>query len=311
MKAGISGAAYTLERQIAGGMDAVVQDVIRRALADAAIQLADVDMVITVASDALDGMMVPVRSDMAGGIGKSYLNIPSSAGHALMAAASSIEAGNSETVLLVGWGAASKLAEFDSRTNQFDPFYLRPLGASVATLQAMQEQSLIDQGLISREDVESHASRMSEIIWGKSEPAAFCDGAAAIILQRSAAGLIFDHVGFASRAQIPLDGNLDPAIWVEEVTKKLEDPGFIEICGQSPSLELRALAAIPGAKRTNAHGGSSQGWFGPASPLRNLAALNAAVGEGGPQSGLLIDLAGPLGQHVTAIQFRAGESHAA
>lgn len=305
-----------MERRIDGGMDAVVQDVIRRALTEAALGVAEVDLVITVASDTLDGMMVPVRSDMAGALGKSYLNVPSSAGHALMAAVASIQAGDAQTVLLVGWGAASKLAEFDSRSSQLDPFYLRPLGASVATLQAMQQQSLIDQGLLTNREIEAHAARMSEIVWGEAAPSGFCDGTAAIVLRRAGegdAGLIAGSIGVSSRSQLPLDGNLDPKVWVDEATAEFETDGlaFTEVCGQGASVELRALAAVPGIKLANAHGGSSQGWFGPASPLRNIAALHAAAEEGGPQNGLLIDLAGPLGQHVTAIQFSAGESHAA
>lgn len=320
MRAGISGAASILERQIAGGMDAVVQHVIRRALADAGVALAEVDMVVTVASDTLDGMMVPVRSDMAGALGKAYLNVPSSTGHALMAATVAIEAGEANTVLLVGWGAASKLAECDSRTNQLDPFWLRPLGVSISSLQAMQRHSLIDRGLLTDEAIEAHAFRMGGIIWGTSQPGSFCDGAAAIVLRRveeDSAGYVVGRTGTASRSQIPLDGNIDPKLWVDEAMARIgaerAEFSFVEVCGQTPPAELRALAAFPGIEpeTANAHGGCSKAWFGPAAPLRNLAALHAASKQVGTQRGVLIDLAGPFGQHVTAIELRAGGSHEA
>ncbi len=318
----VAGAASRIEGQFASGVERPIRDVVREALADAGISLSDVDYVVTVASDALDGMMVPVRAELAGALGKSYLNVPSSAGHALAAAATVIEAGDAETVLVVGWGAASKLAGDDGRSNQFDPFYMRPAGATPETLAAVQRQVLVAAGLLSVSEVEAHAARMAAASWpgGAGASHAFCDGAVAIVLTGSkppARGLsIVDHAT-ASRSHAPLDATFDPAVWTSEALGSFvrggasSQDGFVEVSGTTPCAELRAISAVLGSESvvgagdSNRTGGGAAAWFGPATGLRAFAELFRmhSATDRGEAHGVFVDLAGPLGQLVTALRI--------
>lgn len=324
MKAGIAGAACRVERQFSSGIEPLVREAVCTALDKAAISLADIDMVVTVASDTLDGMMVPIRAELAGALGKNYLNVPSSAGHALAAAAAAIEAGDAATALVVGWGAASKLAVEDGRSNQLDPFYLRPLGASPKVLGALQKQTLIAGGLTSEDDLEAFRTRMAGIVWNSENPACgFCDGVAAIVLRRFSdqeVGVIVADYAMASRSHTPLDGSLDPSEWVNEAIsgfsaaqpKDTAPRGFIEVSGSNICAEMRGIVASVeaglvdcAAAAANDTGGGASAWFGPATGLRTLVKLYedrlADGASGGADSGLFVDLAGPLGQHVTCV----------
>lgn len=327
MKAAIAGAASRVGRQFESGIERPVRETVREALDAATLSLGDVDLVVTVASDALDGMMVPIRAELAGALGKSYLNVPSAAGHALAAAVAAIEAGDAANVLVVGWGAASRLAAEDGRSNQFDPFYMRPAGATPASLAALQRQVLVAAGRVSDAQIADFGSRMTDAVWGGgagAEPQAMqvCDGAAAIALRRApeaGAGMLIAGHATASRSHAPLDASFDPADWVGEAVSSLSATcsgnasgrGFIETSGSSFWAELRAVAAAAGsglvdcpAASANAAGGGAAAWFGPATGLRALAQLSGrapreAADAGG--DGLFVDLAGPLGQLVTTI----------
>jgi hypothetical protein len=316
MKVAIVGVASRIDRQFAQGIEPVIREVVDGALEAAALSIADVDMVVTVASDTIDGMMVPIRAELAGALGKTYLNVSSSAGHAVAAAAAAIEAGDAETVLVVGWGAASKLATSDGRANQFDPFYMRPLGASPSVVAALQKQILSASGLTSEADIAAFGGRMAGACWGggaETLPGGFCDGAAAIVLRAVVDGvagvMVTDH-SVASRSHTPGEQLPDPGIWVNEAISALSwtslgaPRGFIEVSGPTLTAELRGVDAIIGsglvecdAAAANGAGGGASAWFGPATGLRALADRCA----GSVTTGVFVDLAGPLGQHVTGL----------
>ena len=324
MKAAIAGGAYRIERQFAAGMEPVIRQIVRAALETSRLSLADIEMVVTVASDTLDGMMVPVRAELAGALGKNYLNVPSSAGHALSAAAAAIEAGDAKSVLVVGWGAASKLAHADGRANQFDPFYMRPVGATPELIAALQERVLASSGVLTEDDIASFEARMANIAREDAQGDAlgahgFCDGVAAIVLRRAAdetsGAIIADHAT-ASRSHNPLDGSFDPAGWVREALtgfasarpKKQLSQGFIEVSGPTSWAELRGIAGAVeagyvdcSAASANSTGGGAAAWFGPATGIRALARLHGRMDRTTPDRGLFVDLAGPLGQHVTGM----------
>jgi hypothetical protein len=322
MRAAIAGAAYRSERTLADGVDPAVRHVVRDALKAAGLTLAEVDMVVTVASDTLDGMMVPIRAELAGALGKTYLNVPSSAGHAVSAAVAAIESGDARAVLVVGWGAASKLSGADSRSNQFDPFFTRPLGATPAVMADLQEQVAVASGTVSASAIGALGARMSATLWSDHELAlsargeCFCDGAAAMVLRRlndGDSGIAVTDYATASQSRMPLDGSLDPALWVQEAVGHLSTvhpdrqrpAGRVEVSAPSMVAELRGIMAAIEAgpvacdvDRANGTGGGAAGWFGPATGLRSLASL---VGGEGCDAGLFVDLAGPLGEHVTGI----------
>lgn len=324
MSVAIAGAASRIEPQFTNGIEPVVRDVVREALDAAAFSLADIEMVITVASDALDGMMVPVRAELAGALGKSYLNVPSSAGHALSAAVAAIESGDAGSVLVVGWGAASKLGEVDPRSNQFDPFYMRPVGATPQVVASLQSQVLMAAGLTSESKIDAFRNRMREVVWKDAgsenvTTSNFCDGVAALVLKRvgeDEVGLIVSDYATSSRSHAPLDAKLDPANWVREAVsgfsgmrpEEVLANGFIEVSGTSSCAEIRAICGAIDAglvackvEEANAKGGGAFCWFGPATGLRVLAELCRDQSRETNTTGLFVDLAGPLGQLVTAI----------
>lgn len=325
MRAGIAGAACRIGRQFADGVEPVIREVVREALDKSGLSLADIDLVTTVASDTLDGMMVPIRAELAGAFGKTYLNAPSSAGHGLSAAAAAIEAGDARTALVVGWGAASKLAEADGRSNQFDPFYMRPLGATPKVLAALQKQILTASNTLSQNEIEAFRDRMAGLLWldagaDEAHPYRFCDGAAALVLKRSsseAPGVIVAEYSTASRSHSPLDGSFDPALWVSEAVERFSKAragaaapsGLIEVGGSTVEIEMRAIATLLrtglvrcGTDAANRTGGGAMAWFGPASGLRVLAEMWALMStERDRDAALFADLAGPLGQHVTTV----------
>ena len=70
------------------------------------LKLADVDTVITVASDTLDGLLVPVRGEISGNPGRSCCHITSSG-----AAVEMIES-QAERVLLIDWRSIEKFGRF-------------------------------------------------------------------------------------------------------------------------------------------------------------------------------------------------------
>lgn len=324
MKVAIAGAASRVDRQFVTGIEQPIREVVRAALSSATLPLAEVDLVVTVASDALDGQMVPIRAELAGAVGKSYLNVPSAAGHAIAAAAAAIEAGDAANVLVVGWGAASRLAENDGRANQFDPFYMRPAGATPRAVAALQRQVLSASGYFTDSDIEAFEARMESAVWkggaGK-QPPEFCDGVAAVVLMRApeaGAGLFIADHATASRSHAPLDSSLDPAGWVGEAlmcltgTRSRTAPasGFIEVSGSSSCAEMRAIAASAESgltactpDRANEAGGGAAAWFGPATGLRSFAELcgRRLRDAEGDASGVFVDLAGPLSQLVTTI----------
>lgn len=322
MKVAIAAAASRVDRQFASGIARPIRDVIRETLSAATLSLADVDLVVTVASDALDGMMVPIRAELAGALGKSYLNVPSSAGHAIAAAATALEAGDASTVLVVGWGAASKLAGDDGRANQFDPFYMRPAGATPEALAALQRRVLREAGRVSDDEIEAFRKRMADTLWpgGGSVPPEFCDGVASVLLRRApedGVGLFIADHATASRSHAPLDASLDPALWVGEAIAELRaergaNPsgnGFIEVSGSSACAEMRAIAASVasgltacGSERANGTGGGAAAWYGPATGLRGFADLcRLRLRDADAANGIFVDLAGPLGQLVTTV----------
>jgi len=302
------------------------------ALARGGLDLADIDTVVTCASDTLDGMMVPVKAEFAGSHGRSILNVPSSAGHALAAAASLIETGQAKNLLLVGWGEAARLASTDFRRNQADPFYTRPLGASPAMCAALQAAELAAEALPEDAALDERARADWTKAWGaapdgRDGPApawaqtGFCDGAVALILRSkdvAQGGIVIRDHGCASRSYCPGNGSLDPALWVTEAmgacaqpdAMRMGDYVAVEVAGPTTIAEMRALAAIWAARADDASGGvmasggGAAAHFGPATALRQIAIACATL-DRTDGMGIVADLAGPMGQHTTLIALEA------
>ncbi|MGV6875651.1 hypothetical protein ACUSIJ_23565 [Pseudochelatococcus sp. B33] len=327
----ISGCSTTVARPFPDTLDATIRRTVLCALEQSGLVLEEIDSVVTVAGDTLDGISVPGRAELAGGYGRRFLNLPSSAGHGLAAAVTQIEAGEAENLILVGWGAATKYGSCDPRRNQADPFHARRIGASPRVVAALQAQEL--SAGKDEASLDDYAREMMARVWGDT-PAptgaapvwartGFCDGAVAIVLRRAekgAEGVAIRDFASVSRPYSPHDERLDPAEWVGEVLRLLRHgdagptagstPILIEAAAPTPVAEQRALTALDSdadGRQINASGGGAVSYFGAATALRQLAEAYgrlAAVKE--PATALVLDLAGPIGQHVTAIVLEKG-----
>jgi hypothetical protein len=327
----IVGCGLRLGRPFAERMEVVIRQAVLAALDESGMSMEDIDSVVTVAGDTLDGLMVASGSEIAGSYGRRYMNVPSSAGHGLAAAATQIESQGAENVLLVGWGAATKYSGFDPRRNQADPFYTRPIGASPAVVAALQAHELGELSGLDETALQSYVREMSLRAWGQAAaPGAnaapgwartgFCDGVAAIVLRPAGAagqGVLVRDFASVSRGYSPEDERLDPAGWVGEAVSALSvTPAradayvIVEAAAPTPIAEIRALSPLgfreTGQKKFNPSGGGAVAHFGQATALYRVAETSRrlrAIGKGA--QGLVVDLAGPLGQHVTAIGLQA------
>lgn len=295
VRVAILGAANRVDSAVVADLETEVRAAVSAALDAAGIGLAEIDSVVTVASDTLDGVMVPIRAEIAGSFGKSCMNVPSSAGHAISAAIVLIESGQASRVLVAGWGAASKLGRHDVRAIQADPFHDRRAGATpqaVADLQALELRAEFD---------------------GLPEGAlTFTDGAVALVLGGSESGghTRIAETGCASRGYYPEDDGVDPALWVSEAMAKWRRPvsgapAQVAVCGPSRTSEARAVSALKATGAGDIPSGSTA-WFGPATALHQLALLDARLTGPSTDEAVLLDLAGPMGQHVTCLHLVGG-----
>lgn len=310
----IAGAADAVHLSWSAPIDHLVHDVVTRALASCGLELSDIDAVVTVASDTIDGLLVPLRGEIAGNLGRTYSHVTSSAGHGFGAAVSMLEAGYCERTLLVGWGAVQRFGQSDPRDLQADPFHARPVGALPNAVAALQLQQLLDLGRLDPVALTRHAEAMARLAWPAHDVPLetarpnLCDGAVAIVLERRSdrRHVAVRNFSSVSRAYSPDDEVLDPADWVREALAAAArgsraKPQCVEVAGPTLFGELRALDVLAQhASVRNASGGGALAWFGPATGLRQLCAAARAL-DGRPAGSLSIaaDLSGPLSQHVT------------
>jgi len=328
-RAVIAGSAWKIGRPFADRFEVAVREAVLEALGVSGLSIGDIDSFVTVASDSIDGIMAPGRAEIAGAYGRSYLHVPSSAGHGLAAAATQIEARQARNLLLVGWGAAAKLNDHDGRANQADPFYARPVGASPRAVAMLQAQDLLSAVGLSEASLDAYVRDMADRAWqgdGKAPPSAapawartaFCDGVAAIVIRRASDagnGVAIRDFASVSRPYSPKDECLDTAVWAKEAVSSLSgadgDVAVVEASAPTAIAESRAFSGAGVSKnfdsrRFNASGGGATAYFGAATGLRQVAAASRALAGIGPASGLVLDMTGPAGQHATAILLQTG-----
>ena len=331
----IAGSALRLGLAENGGIEAVVKQVVDAALASAGMNLDAVDTVVTVGTDILDGSMVATRSGIAGAFGKSLVTVPSSAGHGIAAAVSLIESGQAETVLLAGWGEGSKFAGIDGRIIQADPFYARPVVREAAALAVLQAQRLFATGRLDPQAMAHYGGAMRARA-GRGNGTSggggwlgtgWCDGAAALVLTAAdGGGVVISDFGSAFQPYCPEPEDLDPAAWVRDALMAMRDGNalpdtplaVIEASAPTPFCEAIALADILSQHgwsaddpRVNPSGGGAVACFGPATGLARLVAASEALKKAprtGRVGGLVVDLAGPIGQAATVILLEAGST---
>jgi len=305
------------------GIADAVGGAVRDALAMAGRALDDIDMVVTCASDLIDGAMVATRSAIAGSYRRELMTVPSSAGHAFAAAATQIESGAARAVLLAGWGEGSKPAARDARIFAADPFYARPLGADAAALAALQAQRLVADGRLDRAEMCAYRDTMAArgkrdggdhpLRWLRPD---WTDGAAALVLTAAKGGVALRDLASAFEPYCPPPDRLDPALWIAATGIAIPPLAALEIGAPTPFAEAVAAGALLRRQgwaaddpRFNHSGGGAVSHFGPATGLLRIVAVAdrlapAAVGA----VGAAIDLAGPIGQAATVILLERGRA---
>jgi hypothetical protein len=179
-------------------------------------------------------------------------------------------------------------------------------------------------------DLQAYADEMFARAWpGQEKPGSgpapswattsFCDGVAALVLRPEREGgsdIVVRDFASVSRPYSPEDASLDPGAWASEALDALPDGDrefdVVEVAGPTPAAEARALDALaprPAVGRSgfNRRGGGATANFGAATGLRQIAEASRSMAAGaGPASGLVLDMAGPIGQHATAIVLQRG-----
>lgn len=315
------------------GLEAAIRATVLEALEDAGFgSLDEIDSVVTVGSDILDGGMVATRSGLAGSYSRSLVTVPSSSGHALGAAVAMIEAGDAGNTLLVGWGEGTNFENVDGRIIQADPFYTRPLGADAATLSALQAQWLLHHGRVDRVRLDRYAQTMGARAGSGSEAPSegvplwlrttWSDGVCALVLTASApspGSVSIADFGTSFQPYCPEPGDLDPAGWVTVAQAGMREPGLlekvdpvaVEVCGPSQLVEAAAISGLlehwgwqEADARVNRTGGGATAYFGPATGLRQIVSATTelrANPESSGASAVVVDLGGPIGQATTVL----------
>jgi hypothetical protein len=315
--------------------EGVIREVVREALAQAQLETEEIDTLVTVGSDALDGGMVAGRSGVAGSYGKSLLTVPSSAGHALGAASAMIQGGGASKVLLVGWGEGSNFAEVDGRIIQADPFYARPLGAGAAEMAVLQAQRLFATGRFSISELDRFGETMRSRSIARDSSSehrvpvpwlstSWCDGACALVLTSSSGGvgspgpISIEDFGSSFQPYSPEPEELDPSRWVAAAqaamrrrdADELESIRDVEICGPTCLVEMLAATELLSTLgwdssdlRVNPSGGGALAYFGPATGLRSVVSACSSLRAATSLSSraVVIDLGGPIGQASTVV----------
>ena len=110
------------------------------ALADAGVAWAELDSVVTAASDLVDGRVISamVTSGPAGGYMKDVITVASSGEHALVLAYLRLSAGLFDTSLVLAWSKCSEAPLPLVERLSLDPFYRRHLGMDGLVAAALQ-----------------------------------------------------------------------------------------------------------------------------------------------------------------------------
>ncbi len=309
-------------------LDVLIHDAVSGALRQASAKLEDVDCVVSVSSDTIDGAIAPLlRSEACGARGRDYLNVTGASATAIGAASALMSSALAETVLVVGWGEFTKSVVNELPGLETDPAFQRPLGIGSLQLAAMQANWLIARGHVCQADgvefadaMRARGQRLEELKKGRmkrlaapheANPDGLCaqhmpdgiDRATALLLASKPANgpgrrLCIRSVATRFAPLWPEHQDLDPAVWVSEVQKQCFSKGIdlaklsIEVTSANAIIGLRALSAL----------GAAGDW--KSNPLLNRFAGGVA-GYNGAADGLArIDLlarAGSAAAHRDAL----------
>lgn len=119
----------------------MIFDAARAALADAGLQVSDIDAVMLSTTDQVEGRIIEsmVTNGAAGGAGRDVTTITSAGEHALVYGYLRVRAGQARRVLVVVWSKESEGVD-PSRADLLgaEPFLLRPLGMTSVVAAGLQ-----------------------------------------------------------------------------------------------------------------------------------------------------------------------------
>ncbi|HTR74812.1 MAG TPA: thiolase family protein [Solirubrobacterales bacterium] len=138
----IVGAAYGRHDHRNDSLEELIYETTTEALADAGIELEQVDALVSAGSDQIDGRAITsmLSTGPAGGDLKDETNIASASAHALAMGWLMILSGQRDVVLVTSWGRASEGEVPAAEHLTADPFYDRDLPLEDLVAMAMQAQ---------------------------------------------------------------------------------------------------------------------------------------------------------------------------
>lgn len=126
-------------------LEEMIFDAAERTVADAGITLADVDAVVTSATDQVDGRIISimVTAGAAAGVERDLTLVASIGEHALVYGYLRLLAGQGRNVLVLSWGKPSEsVAPEHAELVAAEPFVLRPTGMNDSLAAALQASVL-------------------------------------------------------------------------------------------------------------------------------------------------------------------------
>jgi hypothetical protein len=131
---------------------------VKGALADAALDLADIDAITMSTTDQVEGRVIEsmVSNGAAGGVGRDVTTLASAGEHAFVYGYVRIKAGHARRVLSVVWSKESE--SVDPRHADWltaEPFLLRPLGMSSVAAAGLQASAYVQRYGLDREAIQA------------------------------------------------------------------------------------------------------------------------------------------------------------
>jgi acetyl-CoA C-acetyltransferase len=125
----------------------LVYEVTTGALADAGLEISQIDNVVTLSNDFWDGRTISSMAvmDACGSYGKNVSTVEGDGTFGALYGAMRIWSGSFGTTLVVAHSKGSEGSPFLITNAMFDPFYHRPLGLDAISSAALQAQAYIDR----------------------------------------------------------------------------------------------------------------------------------------------------------------------
>lgn len=140
----IGGACLVPGADQSRSLEEMLYDVVQSALADADLNIADVDGIIVAANDQLDGRAIAVMmaSGSVGGVDRDILSTPSAGEHAFVMGVLRVACGQYPTQLVVSWSPTEAHSIPEVERLAADPYFHRRLPQDDLASYALQASAL-------------------------------------------------------------------------------------------------------------------------------------------------------------------------